>query len=149
MTTIGDRIKSRREELGLTQDDLALKLGYKSRSSINKIEKDGRNLPQKKILDIALALDTTVAYIMGWHEPNVLYSIKDFPCPFTEQKEREESHNVTYQQIIEEFNNSPSGRLLSLFSQLTSENKEDVMDYIEMKLAKQQKKAEEKDEALG
>ena len=45
MTTIGDRIKSRREELGLTQDDLALKLGYKSRSSINKIEKDGRNLP--------------------------------------------------------------------------------------------------------
>lgn len=149
MTTIGDRIKSRREELGLTQDDLALKLGYKSRSSINKIEKDGRNLPQKKILDIALALDTTVAYIMGWHEPKVLYSIKDFPCPFTELKEREESHNVIYQQIIEEFNNSPSGRLLSLFSQLTSDNKEDVMDYIEMKLAKQQKKAEEKDEALG
>ena len=81
MTTIGDRIKSRREELGLTQDDLALKLGYKSRSSINKIEKDGRNLPQKKILDIALALDTTVAYIMGWHEPKVLDSIKDFPYP--------------------------------------------------------------------
>lgn len=145
MTTIGDRIKSRREELGLTQDDLALKLGYKSRSSINKIEKDGRNLPQKKILDIALALDTTVAYIMGWHEPKILYSIKDFPCPVSELKEREEF----LKDSIEEFNNSPSGRLLSLFSQLTSDNKEDVMDYIEMKLAKQQKKAEEKDEALG
>ena len=141
MTTIGDRIKSRREELGLTQDDLALKLGYKSRSSINKIEKDGRNLPQKKILDIALALDTTVAYIMGWHEPKILYSIKDFPCPVSELKEREEF----LKDSIEEFNNSPSGRLLSLFSQLTSDNKEDVMDYIEMKLAKQQKKAEEKD----
>lgn len=140
MTTIGDRIKSRREELGLTQDDLALKLGYKSRSSINKIEKDGRNLPQKKILDIALALDTTVAYIMGWHEPKILYSIKDFPCPVSELKEREEF----LKDSIEEFNNSPSGRLLSLFSQLTSDNKEDVMDYIEMKLAKQQKKAEEK-----
>ena len=145
MTTIGDRIKSRREELGLTQDDLALKLGYKSRSSINKIEKDGRNLPQKKILDIALALDTTVAYIMGWHEPKVLYSIKDFPCPVSEPKEREEF----LKDSIEEFNNSPSGRLLSLFAQLTSDNKEDVMDYIEMKLAKQQKKAEEKEEALG
>lgn len=145
MTTIGDRIKSRREELGLTQDDLALKLGYKSRSSINKIEKDGRNLPQKKILDIALALDTTVAYIMGWHEPKILYSIKDFPCPVSELKEREEF----LKDSIEEFNNSQSGRLLSLFSQLTSDNKEDVMDYIEMKLAKQQKKAEEKDEALG
>ena len=145
MTTIGDRIKSRREELGLTQDDLALKLGYKSRSSINKIEKDGRNLPQKKILDIALALDTTVAYIMGWHEPKILYSIKDFPCPVSELKEREEF----LKDSIEEFNNSPSGRLLSLFSQLTPENKEDVMDYIEMKLAKQQKKAVEKEGALG
>ena len=145
MTTIGDRIKSRREELGLTQDDLALKLGYKSRSSINKIEKDGRNLPQKKILDIALALDTTVAYIMGWHEPKILYSIKDFPCPVSELKEREEF----LKDSIEEFNNSPSGRLLSLFSQLTSDNKEDVMDYIEMKLAKQQKKAVEKEGALG
>ena len=111
MTTIGDRIKSRREELGLTQDDLALKLGYKSRSSINKIEKDGRNLPQKKILDIALALDTTVAYIMGWHEPKILYSIKDFPCPVSELKEREEF----LKDSIEEFNNSPSGRLLSVF----------------------------------
>ena len=120
MTTIGDRIKSRREELGLTQDDLALKLGYKSRSSINKIEKDGRNLPQKKILDIALALDTTVAYIMGWHEPKILYSIKDFPCQVSELKEREEF----LKDSIEEFNNSPSGRLLSLFSQLTSDNKE-------------------------
>ena len=145
MTTIGVRIQSRRVELGLTQDDLALKLGYKSRSSINKIEKDGRNLPQKKILDIALALDTTVAYIMGWHEPKILYSIKDFPCPVSELKEREEF----LKDSIEEFNNSPSGRLLSLFSQLTSDNKEDVMDYIEMKLAKQQKKAEEKEEALG
>lgn len=149
MTTIGDRIKSRREELGLTQDDLALKLGYKSRSSINKIEKDGRNLPQKKILDIALALDTTVAYIMGWHEPKVLYSIKDFPYPDSELKEKEEFYELIHQQSIDEFNNSPSGQLLALFSQLTPENKEDVMDYIEMKLTKQQKKAEEKDGALG
>ena len=33
------RIRQRREELGLSQDELAKKLGYKSRSSINKIEK--------------------------------------------------------------------------------------------------------------
>ena len=35
---LGLRIKKRREELKLTQQELALKLGYKSRSSINKIE---------------------------------------------------------------------------------------------------------------
>lgn len=46
---IGDRIRQRREELGMTQDELARAAGYKSRSSINKIEVDGRGLPQNKM----------------------------------------------------------------------------------------------------
>ena len=65
---IGERIKKRREELGMSQEELAQKAGYKSRSSINKIEVDGRGLPQSKISAIAKALDTTPAYIMGWEE---------------------------------------------------------------------------------
>ena len=68
MSTIGSRIRNRREELGLSQDELSKKLGYKSRSSINKIELDQRNLTQSKIKAIADALDTTPAYIMGWNE---------------------------------------------------------------------------------
>lgn len=63
---IGDRIKERREHLKMSQDDLAKKLGYKSRSSINKIERDASGLPQSKIVAIANALNTTPAYIMGW-----------------------------------------------------------------------------------
>lgn len=63
---IGDRIKQRREELGLSQDELAKKLGYKSRSSVNKIERDVSGLPQNKIVEIANALQVTPAYIMGW-----------------------------------------------------------------------------------
>lgn len=47
---IGDRIKSRREELGMSREELAKKVGYKSRSSVNKIETDGRGLPQNKIV---------------------------------------------------------------------------------------------------
>lgn len=68
VNSIGYRIKTRREELDLSQDELARRLGYKSRSSITKIEKDGRELPQKKIADIARVLQTTPAYIMGWEE---------------------------------------------------------------------------------
>lgn len=64
--TIGERIKLRREELGITQEELAQMLGYKSRSSINKIELGGNELTQRKIKAIALALHTTPAYIMGW-----------------------------------------------------------------------------------
>lgn len=70
MSTIGSRIRNRREELGLSQDELGKRLGYKSPSSINKIELDQRNLTQSKIKAIAEALETTPAYIMGWDEPD-------------------------------------------------------------------------------
>lgn len=66
MSTIGSRIRKRREKLGLSQDELAKRLGYRSRSSINKIELDQRNLTQSKIKAIAEALDTTPSYVMGW-----------------------------------------------------------------------------------
>lgn len=63
---IGQIIKRRREELGISQEELAFQAGYKSRSSINKIEVDGRGLPQSKIIAIANALKTTPACLMGW-----------------------------------------------------------------------------------
>ena len=70
MSTIGNRIRNRREELGLSQDELGKRLGYKSRSAINKIELDQQNLTQSKIKAIADALETTPSYIMGWDEPD-------------------------------------------------------------------------------
>lgn len=71
MTTnieIGKRIKAKRLALGMSQEELANLLGYKSRSSINKIEVDGRGLPQSKIVKIAKALHTTPSYLMGWED---------------------------------------------------------------------------------
>lgn len=62
MPTIGSRIRTRREELGLSQDELAKRLGYKSRSSLNKIELDQRNLTQSKIKAIADIRNDTVLY---------------------------------------------------------------------------------------
>lgn len=60
------RIKRRREELNMTQDALAKKVGYKSRTSIHKIELGMTDLPQSKIMEIADALATTPEYLMGW-----------------------------------------------------------------------------------
>ena len=65
---IGERIRARREELGMSQDELARAAGYKSRSSINKIEVDGRNLPQSKLMDIAKALHVSPMYLLGWED---------------------------------------------------------------------------------
>ena len=55
--TIGDRIRTRREELGLTQKELAERLGYKTKSSITKIEAGDNNLPITKVAKIAKALE--------------------------------------------------------------------------------------------
>jgi len=75
--TIGERIKNRREELGMTQDELARKCGYKSRSSINKIELS-RDLPLRKVSLMADVLQTTPAYLMGWEEkPTAIKKISD------------------------------------------------------------------------
>lgn len=68
MDDIAKRIRERREALHMTQEELASKLGYRSRSSINKIEQEARGLPQKKIVKIAEALHVSVAYLMGWEE---------------------------------------------------------------------------------
>lgn len=66
--TIGERIKARREALEMSQEELAHKIGYKSKTSINKIELGIQELRQSKIKQIADALQTTPAYIMGWKE---------------------------------------------------------------------------------
>ena len=65
--TIGEKIKQRRLELNMTQDELAKKVGYKSRSSIQKIEV-ARSLPLKKVSLMATALDCTPGYLMGWSD---------------------------------------------------------------------------------
>lgn len=64
------RIRQRREELGMSQEELAKKLGYKSRSTIAKIEKGENDITQTKIAAFAKALDTTPGYLMGWTSKN-------------------------------------------------------------------------------
>ena len=63
---IGLRIQQRRKELGLTQEELAFKMGYKSKSTINKIEKGFNDVSQSNVVRFADALQTTEAYLMGW-----------------------------------------------------------------------------------
>lgn len=65
MSDIYERIKSRREELGLTTEELAQRMGYKTRSSITKIETGKADIPQSKVKAFARALQTTTAYLMG------------------------------------------------------------------------------------
>lgn len=63
-----ERIKNRRNELNMSQEELATKLGYKSRSTIAKIEAGINDIPQSKIQAFADALETTPSYLMGWDD---------------------------------------------------------------------------------
>ena len=68
MSTIGKNISRIRKDLGLTQEDLAKMMGYKSKSTINKIELGINDIPQSKIVQFAEVLGTTPAELMGWKE---------------------------------------------------------------------------------
>ena len=68
MSHMVNRIKQLREKHKMTQDELAHKLGYSSRSSINKIEIGRSDLPQSKISLAAKILHTDPAYLLGWEE---------------------------------------------------------------------------------
>lgn len=65
--TLGERVKKMRHELHMSQQELAIRMGYSSGSSINKIEK-GRPVTQKIIVRLADALHTTPSYLMGWDD---------------------------------------------------------------------------------
>lgn len=67
-TQIGIRIMERRQQLGLTQEELAFRMGYKTKSAINKIELGINDVAQSKVVKFAEALNTSVAYLMGWDE---------------------------------------------------------------------------------
>ena len=63
--SIGENIRKRRIELHLSQQELADSLGYKSRSSIAKIEKNSSALSHEKLVALANTLHTTVNYLLN------------------------------------------------------------------------------------
>ena len=71
MSPVGENILRLRKELGWTQEELATKMGYKSKSTINKIELGINDIPQSKIAKFAEVLGTTPARLMGWDAPKL------------------------------------------------------------------------------
>lgn len=66
--TVGDRIKKRREELDLSQGDLARRMNI-SRQAVSKAElHGGNNITTDKISKFAKALGVSSAYLMGWED---------------------------------------------------------------------------------
>ncbi|MFD1671028.1 helix-turn-helix domain-containing protein [Agrilactobacillus yilanensis] len=66
MASIGVRIKERRKAIGLSADTLADKLGL-NRATIFRYESGAvKDIPVSILKELALSLQTTPAYLMGW-----------------------------------------------------------------------------------
>ena len=67
---LGNKVKSARNNLGISQEELANRVGYKTKGSIARIENGERDLPIDKLKLLAKALNTTPEYLVGWNIEN-------------------------------------------------------------------------------
>jgi len=67
MTTVGERVKQRRRELGLSQDALAQRAGI-SKSFLSDLETGKRSLGAETLLDLARAMGLSLDYLMTGKE---------------------------------------------------------------------------------
>ena len=99
MTTVGERIKSRREELGWKQDDLASKAGI-SKSFLSDLENGKRKVGADKLLDISRALSLSLDYLMtGKDSDNAKHSSRELQIP-TALAEFAEDEGLSFRQAI-------------------------------------------------
>ena len=72
MKEVGKRIKERRLQLNMSQEDLAVKIGYKGRSAVSDIENGRRNISRKAIVSLSKVLGVSPAFIMGWQRDQLI-----------------------------------------------------------------------------
>ena len=65
---VGKKIKARRVELGLSQRELASRLGYTDHTTLTRVEAGKVDLPQSRIVKFAEVLGVTPGYLMGWEQ---------------------------------------------------------------------------------
>lgn len=117
LMTIYDRIKYLREKAGMSQQELAEKVGFKTASAVNKIELGLRDINQTKIKAFADALKVTPSYLFDGNEntelnDNLLYSVSGIlPLPRTYKKPRLGTiacgEPILAEENIEDYDNVP------------------------------------------
>lgn len=133
--TLGERVKLKREELGLSQEELAEKMKYKSKTSIHKIEQGITDLPLSKVSELAKVLGVTSSYLMGWEEK-------------TQPKKQEESNmnkiisQLTPEELskLEKFNNMSTVMFMNEGNDISDEDRETLaIAYAEVLISQRKK----------
>ncbi len=64
---VGERIRDRRKAIGLSQEDVALRL-EKDATYVSEVENMGNEMTTTVISAFAEVLETTPAFLMGWED---------------------------------------------------------------------------------
>lgn len=71
---IGEKIRARREALGMTQDELAHLMGYQYRSSVNKLE-NSKEVSLKRVRKAADALGCSPSSLLNLEQSSPALSV--------------------------------------------------------------------------
>ena len=127
--TLGEKVKLKREELNLSQEELAEKMNYKSKTSIHKIEVGITDLPLSKVKELAAVLKTTPAYLMGWEEKK-------------EEKENNIFSQLTEEELakLEKFKNMSTVMFMNEGNDISDKDKETLaIAYAEVLISQRKK----------
>ena len=131
MSTVGENILQMRKRLGWTQEELATRMGYKSKSTINKIELGINDIPQSKIVKFADVLGTTPAHLMGWNDEEENLSPEE-----SELSEGEKMWLDLYNRVSDETRVTLT-KMLCSFEKLPADRQRLALDLIRVALGDQ------------
>ena len=115
--TVGELIAKYRQERGLSQEELANLLGYKSRATIYKIENGIREVPRKMIAQLSVILDVSPLDLLGENNE------KSAPATFDKSALADMLNNFSFED-------------LKKMSSLTVDEATKVVDYIDYLISK-------------
>jgi transcriptional regulator with XRE-family HTH domain len=133
--TVGSRIKQRRLEMGLTQSELAEKMGYSGKTSVCMAEKGGDNITTTKVKKFAEALGVSFRYLMGLDEQiadtiNAIGQVIDFRTKAPNGDE----YNIEIAQLSKEYGEERLAHALEFvkaFLEATPERQQIVLDILQ------------------
>jgi transcriptional regulator with XRE-family HTH domain len=96
MSTVGERIKKRRMELGWTQDQLSQKAGI-SKSFLSELENGKRSVSADNLLDIARVLNRSLDFLMTGEEPEAEPAEVQIPASLAAFADKE---GLTFRQAL-------------------------------------------------
>lgn len=72
--TVGERIRNRRKELKLSQEELGKRLGV-TKSAVSRVEKGKEAITTDRLGRYADALETSCYDLLGWNEPDTPFEV--------------------------------------------------------------------------